>query len=158
VGDLRISDLSTDERSTEREHLGTLDKRSARVEDYVEIIDQLVQTKGYARGIEIAEKLRVSQPTVTSMLQRLSSKELVLYEKHRGVILTTKGRSLARTMRHSHITLTEFLEVLGIDEELANRVAEDMEHCLPSDVIDKIESLTRCLRENPSLISQQAIR
>jgi Mn-dependent DtxR family transcriptional regulator len=54
-------------------------------------------------------------------------------------------------MRHTHATLAEFLQVLGVDNELANKVAEDMEHCLPSEVIGKFESLTIRLKEDPSL-------
>jgi Mn-dependent DtxR family transcriptional regulator len=91
VPGLRDGEIHINEKSIGRERLGTLDERSTRTEDYVEIIDQLIQMKGYARGIEIAEKLRVRQPTVTSMLQRLAGKGLVLYEKHRGVILTSPG-------------------------------------------------------------------
>lgn len=156
--DLRDGEIRVSRKGTRRERLGTLDERSARKEDYVEIIDQLVQMKGYARGVEIAEKLHVKQPTVTSMLQRLAEKGLVVYEKHRGVSLTSKGRSLARTMRHAHAVLAEFLQALGVDNELANKIAEDMEHCLPSEVLGRFESLTICLKEDPSLIESLKLR
>jgi len=158
VQDLRDGEIRVSRKGTRRERLGTLDERSARKEDYVEIIHQLVQMKGYARGVEIAEKLRVKQPTVTSMLQRLAEKGLVVYEKHRGVSLTSKGRSLARTMRHAHAVLAEFLQALGVDNELANKIAEDMEHCLPSEVLGRFESLTICLKEEPSLIASLKLR
>jgi Mn-dependent DtxR family transcriptional regulator len=128
-----------------------LEERSARTEDYLELIDELIQEKGYARGVEIADRLHVKQPTVTLMLQRLAGKGLVVYQKNRGVNLTSKGRKLARAMRQTHAIIAEFLHLIGIDLKLANKVAEDVEHCLPSEVIDKLESLAVRLKEDRSL-------
>jgi predicted transcriptional regulator len=42
-----------------------------RMEDYLEVIYELIQQKGYATSVDISESLNVSAPSVTKMLQRL---------------------------------------------------------------------------------------
>ena len=46
-------------------------RRSALVEDYVELISDLIGRDGEARQVDIASRLGVSQPTVAKMLKRL---------------------------------------------------------------------------------------
>ena len=47
--------------------------RTDRMEDYLEVIYELVQYKGYATTIDISEYLNVSSPSVTYMIQSSSS-------------------------------------------------------------------------------------
>ena len=42
-----------------------------RVEDYLKVIYVLIRTKGYARAVDIAEKLDIKTPSVTIMIQKL---------------------------------------------------------------------------------------
>ena len=72
--------------------------RSTAVEDYLEQILDLINTKGYARVADIAQGLRISQASVTNMVQRLDAEGLLKYEKYRGLVLTTAG---AYTLRAS---------------------------------------------------------
>jgi len=44
---------------------------SATVEDYLERILELIKSKGYARVIDIAAALQISQASVTNMVQWL---------------------------------------------------------------------------------------
>ena len=46
---------------------------SAAVEDYLERILELINTKGYARVVDIAQSLKISQASVTNMVQRLDA-------------------------------------------------------------------------------------
>jgi Mn-dependent DtxR family transcriptional regulator len=64
---------------------------STAVEDYLERIMELINSKGYARVIDIAAALRISQASVTNMVQRLDAEGLLKYEKYRGLILTPAG-------------------------------------------------------------------
>ena len=68
---------------------------SAAVEDYLERILELINSKGYARVVDIAAALKISQASVTNMVQRLDADGLLKYEKYRGLILTATGKSLA---------------------------------------------------------------
>src|SRR5437867_556450 len=89
---------------------------SQAVEDYLERILELINTKGYARVVDIAQSLKISQASVTNMVQRLDAEGLLNYEKYRGLILTTAGEALARNITRRHELLTDFLKLLGIDE------------------------------------------
>src|SRR6188472_1955826 len=92
-------------------------RNSAAVEDYLERILELINTKGYARVVDIATSLSISQASVTNMVQRLDGEGLLKYEKYRGLVLTTAGETLARNIARRHQLLTDFLRMLGISEE-----------------------------------------
>src|ERR1700749_1052978 len=82
-------------------------RSSAAVEDYLERILELINTKGYARVVDIAESLKISQASVTNMVQRLDAEGLLKYEKYRGLILTAAGKSLAHKIAQRHKLLTD---------------------------------------------------
>src|SRR4029434_11138065 len=84
---------------------------STAVEDYLERILELINSKGYARVVDIAAALKISQASVTNMVQRLDTEGLLKYEKYRGLILTRAGKSLARQIVHRHRLLTDFLRL-----------------------------------------------
>jgi Mn-dependent DtxR family transcriptional regulator len=77
-------------------------RKSAAVEDYLERILQLINSKGYARVVDIATSLKISQASVTNMVQRLDSQGLLKYEKYRGLVLTPAGETLARNITRRH--------------------------------------------------------
>jgi Mn-dependent DtxR family transcriptional regulator len=93
-------------------------RSSTAVEDYLERILELINSKGYARVVDIAAALKISQASVTNMVQRLDIEGLLKYEKYRGLILTTAGKSLARKIAQRHRILTDFFKLLGLDEAL----------------------------------------
>src|SRR5579883_2181225 len=61
-------------------------------EDYVELIGDLIATRGEARQVDIAERLGVAQPTVAKMLRRLADEGLISQQPYRGGFLTDAGR------------------------------------------------------------------
>src|SRR4029079_8391035 len=75
---------------------------SAAVDDYLERILELINSKGYARVVDIAAALKISQASVTNMVQRLDTDGLLKYEKYRGLVLTTAGETLARNIARRH--------------------------------------------------------
>ena len=85
-------------------------------EDYLEQILNLVTEKGYARVIDIATNLGISQASVSNMVQRLASEGLVSYEKYRGMALTPEGEKIAQAIIQRHEALSEFLRLFGLDE------------------------------------------
>src|SRR5689334_25430569 len=92
---------------------------SSRMEDYLEVISELVELKGYANTLDISRYLTVSAPSVTKMLQKLAEGGYLEYEKYRGINLTQKGSALADAVRQKHGTLLEFFRMLGINHEIA---------------------------------------
>ena len=73
-------------------------RSSIAVEDYLERILELISSKGYARVVDIAASLKISQASVTNMVQRLDADGLLKYEKYRGLVLTPAGKTLARSI------------------------------------------------------------
>ena len=88
-------------------------KFSQRAEDYLEVIAELVEQRGYATTLDISRYMNVSAPSVTKMLRRLDEAGYLEYEKYHGINLTPKGSELAETIRQKHSILLEFFEILG---------------------------------------------
>jgi DtxR family transcriptional regulator, manganese transport regulator len=124
---------------------------SAAVEDYLERILDLINSKGYARVVDIAAALKISQASVTNMVQRLDAEGLLNYEKYRGLVLTRTGARLARKIARRHRLLTDFLELLGLDEQVIHHDVEGMEHHISPATLRAIEALTTQLRRRPAL-------
>lgn len=127
---------------------------SSTVEDYLERILELINSKGYARVVDIAAALEISQASVTNMVQRLDAERLLKYEKYRGLVLTEAGEKLARSIAHRHRLLTEFLKLLGLDDRVIHHDVEGMEHHISVPTLRAIEGLTRQLRRRPALRAQ----
>jgi Mn-dependent DtxR family transcriptional regulator len=127
--------------------------RSSAVEDYLEQILDLINTKGYARVADIAQGLKISQASVTNMVQRLDAEGLLKYEKYRGLVLTTAGETLARNIMRRHQLLTDFLRMLEIEEEVVYHDVEGMEHHISPQTLNAIEALMEALRSNPIILS-----
>src|SRR5260370_33503863 len=127
--------------------------RSSAVEDYLEQILDLINTKGYARVADIAQGLKISQASVTNMVQRLDAEGLLKYEKYRGLVLTTAGETLARNIMRRHQLLSDFLRMLEIEEEVVYHDVDGMEHHISPQAINAIEALMEALRSNPIVLS-----
>ena len=129
-------------------------RNSAAVEDYLERILELIDTKGYARVVDIATRLVISQASVTNMVQRLDAEGLLKYEKYRGLVLTAAGEILARKIARRHELLTDFLRLLGVDARVIDRDVAGMEHHVSPSTLRAIEELTVQLKRRPALLAE----
>jgi Mn-dependent DtxR family transcriptional regulator len=120
------------------------------MEDYLEKIYKLIDEKGYARVSDIAEGLEVHPSSVTKMIQKLDKDSYLVYEKYRGLILTSKGKKMGKRLVDRHQLLEEFLTVLGVNEENIYKDVEGIEHHLSWDSITCIETLLEYFRRDPS--------
>ncbi len=125
---------------------------STRMEDYLEIISELVELKGYATTLDISRYMHVSAPSVTKMLQRLDENEFLEYEKYHGINLTQKGKQVADTIRQKHGILLEFFEILGVGFETATQDAEGIEHHLNPKTIKQLRKFITFLKSNPKIL------
>jgi DtxR family transcriptional regulator, manganese transport regulator len=117
-----------------------------RMEDYLEIIYELVQLKSYATLADVAEHLNVRPPSVTTMMRRLDQSGLLNYEKYRGIQLTEKGIDIAKVIHDRHSILSEFLKMIGVSEKIANIDAESMEHHLHPQTMHRLTELMHILK------------
>ena len=123
-------------------------------EDYLEAIDSLIDEKGYAASVDIAEIMNVSKPTVTSMVKKLDRQGFLVHEKYRGIKLTQKGKKLAEEMHNRHQLITSFLMLFGVEENIARQDAELIEHGLHTDTLEKLGAFTRYVLSNPEIIKK----
>lgn len=114
---------------------------SEQMQEYLETIYRLEESKEPARTGEIAKHLKVAPPSVTDMIQKLEKAGLVTYEPYKGVELTAAGRAVGRRQLEKHRIMQAFLqEVCGMDHKAAHEAACDMEHTLPKELESWCES------------------
>lgn len=111
---------------------------TGRTEDYLEAIDTVAEQKGYARVKDISDILGVALPSVTEMFQKLSDAGYINYEKYSGVTLTETGREIAKKTKEKHRILREFLQILGVDDTIADSDACRIEHVVNPETLDRL--------------------
>lgn len=123
-------------------------------EDYLEMISDLIQTKGFASVSDIAERMNVAKSSATSIVKKLDKEGYVVHEKYRGLALTESGKALASKMKHYHETLTRLLLALGIPEKIAKEDAERIEHGLHNRSLLRLRELADYLEANPAIVQK----
>ncbi|MEB1611150.1 DtxR family manganese transport transcriptional regulator [Xanthomonas campestris] len=113
------------------------------IEDYVELISDLIAHEGEARQVDIAERLGVAQPTVAKMLKRLVREGFAVQRRYRGVFLTEAGEALAAASRERHRTVEEFLLALGVPADIARRDSEGIEHHVSPETLEIFARFTQ---------------
>ena len=104
------------------------DHQSELAEDYVELIADLIDERGEARGTDIALRLGVANATVVKTLKRLQEGGLVTQQPYRAIFLTPEGWKMADNGRRKHKIVEGFLRALGVGEETAKIDSEGIEH------------------------------
>lgn len=127
---------------------------SSIAEDYLERIYELIQEKGYARVVDLADRLNVTAPSVTKMIQNLDEQGFVQYERYRGVILTSRGEEVAKAIKDRHAKLEEFFHILGIGEETLLKDIEGIEHHLSPITLSKLTDLVQFFNSHPDLLQE----
>jgi DtxR family transcriptional regulator, manganese transport regulator len=98
------------------------------IQDYVEMIAELIDEREEARGSDIALRLGVANATVVKMLKRLQDHGLVTQEPYRAIFLTGAGWKMAEDGKRRHQIVEKFLLSLGISAETSRIDSEGIEH------------------------------
>lgn len=101
---------------------------TALLEDYAELIADLLAGEGEARPTDIARRLGVSHATAIKAIARLKREGLATARPYRGVFLTEDGQRLAARVRERHRLVVDLLVALGVPVETAEQDAEGIEH------------------------------
>ncbi|WP_267138496.1 manganese-binding transcriptional regulator MntR [Anianabacter salinae] len=112
----------------------------ALLEDYVELIGDLIAEHGEARVADIAERMGVAQPTATKAVSRLKREGLATSRPYRGVFLTDEGASLADRVRARHRTVVALLIAVGVPPQTAELDAEGIEHHVSDEALRAFET------------------
>ncbi len=123
------------------------------MEDYIEQIYNLIETKGYARVSDLAEALEVHPSSVTKMVQKLDKDNYLDYEKYRGFVLTDKGKKIGERLVFRHELLEQFLEIIGVEEERIYDDVEGIEHHLSWNSIDRIADLVNYFKADKTRLN-----
>ena len=117
--------------------------KTENTEDYLEIIAELLNSKGEARIVDIANELDIAQATANKTIQRLQNQGFIKKEPYRSIFLTLKGQELASISKKRHIIVLTFLKKLGIDPKTAEADAEGIEHHVSDKTLKKMEQFNK---------------
>lgn len=111
-------------------------------ENYLKAIFKIVERDGKpANTNAIAAEMNTKAASVTDMVIRLSEKELINYEKYKGVTLTILGNQLATHLIRKHRLWEVFLvEKLEFSWDEVHDMAEQLEHIQSSELVERLDS------------------
>ena len=122
-------------------------------EEYCECIFELREDNLEVIQARIADRLRVSRPSVSEMIKRLTEERLILVTDGH-IALTDSGEELAQRVVRRHRIAERFMtDILGLSWALAHREAGRWEHVM-SDAVEeamrqKLGNPTTCPHGNP---------
>lgn len=119
---------ATESEAADRFNQARAAQSVAILEDYAEMIGDLMEEMGEARITDIAKRMGVTHPTATKAVARLKREGLAMSRPYRGVFLTEEGLALADRVRARHRVVVAVLMALGVPAETAELDAEGMEH------------------------------
>jgi len=123
-------------------------------EDYLEALYRLQLENKVTRVKDVADALDVTMPSVAAAIRSLSKKGLVGQEKYRHIELTEKGEKIGRDVYERHKLIYTLLhEVLGLDPEVAEQDACQIEHCLSPQARERLSRMvefTQACRDDKS--------
>lgn len=107
-------------------------------EMYLETILLLEEQRGYARRVEIAEKLGFSKPSVTCAIKLLRDKGYIVENEHNHIRLTQSGRRKAAAVYERHHLITQLLIHMGAEPSVAEENACRIEHVISAELTETI--------------------
>lgn len=97
---------------------------------YLEAIHVLSQKCERIRSIDICSYLGYTKPSVSRAVGILKKEGFISVDPDGYITLNESGRKLASEMYDRHMTLTQMLVTLGVDEETAGEDACRIEHVI----------------------------
>jgi DtxR family Mn-dependent transcriptional regulator len=117
----------------------TVSQLSASMQMYLKSVYEIQRKKGAARVTDIANRVGVNKASVTSALRNLAKRKLLHYAPYDVITLTDEGTRVAEGIERKYEALkTFFTDVLGVDEELADKEACDLEHHLSPAIHERL--------------------
>ncbi len=115
-------------------------------EMYLESILVLSKKNPNVRAIDISEYMGFSKPSVSRALGLLKSGGFVTVSEHGFLTLTKEGRAIAEKIYERHTEITNFLTLIGVDEETASQDACKMEHVISDESFLAIKKQVELLK------------
>lgn len=116
-----------------------MEKLTASLEDYLEVICNYSDLAKDIRAIDISKELDVTRASVTEALKKLAVKGLINYGRYDAISLTESGKEIAHKIVSKHQILQKFFEnVLELNSEEASKNACLIEHVITDNAFNKI--------------------
>lgn len=115
-------------------------------EDYLETILVLGKRKGNVRSVDIANELNYKRSSVSVAMKNLRNEDYIEVSEAGYITLTDKGARIAKSIYSRHTMLTEILESIGVNSEIAEKDACKIEHDLSSETIEALKKVHRQLK------------
>ena len=115
-------------------------RTSALLEDYTELIADLMAERGEARITDIAARLGVTHPTANKAVARLKREGLAISRPYRGVFLTEAGHAMALEVKARHRLVVRLLKAVGVPDQAAELDAEGIEHYVSEATLKAFEA------------------
>lgn len=107
-------------------------------EDYIKNIFKDIEERGYSLNKDLSFYLKVSKPSVTEMIKKLSEEGLV-YVENQKIYLTRDGEKIAKKLISIHRLWEQFLEkVLDFDEDEIHEQADLLEHATGDKLMESL--------------------
>ncbi len=113
------------------------------LEDYTELIADLIAANGEARTTDIARRLGVAHPTASKAIARLKREGLAKAQPYRGIFLTEAGAAMAKSVHQRHRLVVDLLVAVGAPREAAEADAEGIEHYVSPATLRAFEAFLR---------------
>lgn len=105
---------------------------------YLLTIHKLKEIKGYARVTDIAKDMGLTKGSVSTALNNLKKRELVVEDESKFLSLSETGHEEVHSILSNRTLLYYFLkDFLGVDDEVAHKDSCLMEHLLSEDTREK---------------------
>lgn len=122
-----------------------MEKLSRSLEDYIEEIYIQVLKNGVAKVTDIAQSLNVRKASVSSALNQLHVKSLIVYKPYSPITLTDEGEKIAKKILQKHNVLNKFFgEVLGLENPSGFACA--VEHLISDNNLKKIQDFVKKIK------------
>ena len=114
---------------------------SATEENYIKSVFHLQNGDSLVSTNDLSAALRTTPASVTDMLKKLTAKQILIYEKYRGVKLNAKGQLLALGIIRKHRLWEYFLvNILHFGWDEVHAIAEELEHISSKKLVEQLDN------------------
>jgi DtxR family Mn-dependent transcriptional regulator len=125
-------------------------------QNYIETIDALTESHGFASITALAASLKISKPSVTETISRLEKSGLVIRKSRHQIVLSDTGSEINSQLTRKHVGLRRFMvDVMAMDGAEADTLACKVEHCVDRQFSERLVKLATLLEtSHPKILSK----
>jgi len=117
---------------------------SPSMEDYLKTVHSIEIEKGSVRVKDIAARMNISMPSVSSAMKNLINQDLVCHPRYDLVKLTSEGLILAEKLGRRFRIIKDFLsEALDLNLEIAKKDTCRIEHIISPETVEHMEAFLK---------------